>query len=126
MRSAFRQNLIGTSSIGDEDILLPDDPAIFDAILGRTETRKLTHKGIELDGLLYNSPELSDLRKRYGEKLTVELRIDDSNIGEIIVVCPKTGDLYRVSALHSDYAAGLSPMAAPGLQELLAQGIQQE
>tara|TARA_R110002096_G_scaffold436045_1_gene666016 strand:- start:2574 stop:4604 length:2031 start_codon:yes stop_codon:yes gene_type:complete len=96
------------SSIGDEDILLPDDPAIFDAILGRTETRKLTHKGTELDGLLYNSPELSDLRKRYGEKLTVELRIDDSNIGEIIVVCPKTGDLYRVSALHSDYAAGLS------------------
>ncbi len=97
-----------TSSIRDEDILLPDDPAVLDAILGRTETRKLTHKGIELDCLLYNSPELSDLRRRYGEKLEVELRIDDSNIGEIIVVCPKTGDLYRVPSLQADYATGLS------------------
>ncbi len=97
-----------TSSISDEDISLPDDPTVLDAILGRTETRQLTHKGIELDCLFYNSPEMSDLRKRYGENFAVQLRIDDSNIGEIIVVCPKTGDLYRVPALYSDYASGLS------------------
>lgn len=96
------------SSIADEDILLPDDPAVLDAILGRAETRTLTHKGIELDRLFYNSPEMSNLRKRYGANLSVELRIDDSNLGEIVVMCPKTGDLYRVPALHAAYASGLS------------------
>ncbi len=96
------------NSIADEDILLPDDPAVLDALLGRTETRVLTHKGIELDCLFYNSPEMSDLRKRYGEKFEVQLRIDDSDIGHIMVVCPHTGDLYRVPALHADYANGLS------------------
>ncbi len=96
------------TSIDDEDILLPDDATVFDALLGRKETRTLTHKGIELDCLFYNSHELSYLRKRYGSQFRVEIRIDDSNIGEIIVVCPHTGDLYRVPAIHSKYASGLS------------------
>ena len=81
---------------------------MFDALLGRRETRTLTHKGIELDCLFYNSHELSYLRKRYGSQFRAEIRIDDSNIGEIIVVCPHTGDLYRVPAIHSKYASGLS------------------
>ncbi len=96
------------SSIDEQDIPLPTDASVFDAILGRKETRTLTHKGIELDCLFYNSPELVDLRKHHGEKFKVDIRIDDSNIGEIIVICPFRGDLYRVPATNSDYAMGLS------------------
>ncbi|MEM9388489.1 MAG: Mu transposase C-terminal domain-containing protein [Pseudomonadota bacterium] len=96
------------TSIAEEDILLPEDPALLDAILGRVDTRTLTHKGIELDGLFYNAPELLYMRVRCGPKLTVELRIDDTDIGQIMVVCPKTGELYRVPALHYAYASGLS------------------
>ena len=97
------------ASIAPEDIMLPDDPTVLDALLGRSETRTLTHKGIELDCLFYNSPELTDLRKRYGEKLkNVEIRIDDADIGELTVICPKTGDLFNVPAIRADYASGTS------------------
>lgn len=96
------------SSIAPEDIMLPNDPTVLDALMGRSERRKLTHKGIELDCLFYNSPDLANLRKRYGEKLDVEVRIDDADIGELTVICPKTGDLYKAPAIRADYASGIS------------------
>lgn len=96
------------SSVEPEDIMLPNDPTVLDALLGRSEERVLTHKGIELDCLTYNSPELTNLRKRYGEKLKVELRIDDADIGQLTVICGKTGDLYTVPAVRADYASGIS------------------
>lgn len=97
------------ASVAPEDIMLPNDPTVLDALMGRSESRTLTHKGIELDCLLYNSPELTDLRKRYGEKLEkVEIRIDDADIGELTAICPKTGDLFNVPAIRADYASGTS------------------
>ena len=94
--------------IDSGDILLPDNVAQLDAILSRSETRVLTHKGIELDGLLYNSHELGGLRRRLGEKLQVQLRIDDSDLGRIVVLSPNTDELFTVPALLSEYANGLS------------------
>jgi putative transposase len=96
------------SSVAPEDILLPNDPRVLDALLGRSEERVLTHKGIELDCLTYNAPELTSLRKQYGDKLRVQLRIDDADIGQITVICPHTGDLYTVPAVRADYASGIS------------------
>lgn len=96
------------SSVASEDIMLPNDPTVLDALLGRSEERVLTHKGVELDCLTYNSPELTSLRKRYGEKLRVQLRIDDADIGQIAVICPHTGDLFGVPAVRADYASGIS------------------
>jgi len=71
------------SSINVEDIPLPEDPERIDAILGRREQRVLTHKGIEFEGLLYNSPEMTTLRMQLGEKLDVEICVDDGNIGKL-------------------------------------------
>ena len=96
------------SSIAPEDIPLADDPMRLDAILGASETRTLTHKGIELYGLYYNSPQLSELRRSVAEKLEVEVRIDPSDLGKIIVIGPGNGELYSVPALRADYASGLS------------------
>lgn len=96
------------SSIRPEDILMPDDPARLDAILGRIEQRRLTHKGIELDGLLYNSVELAELRKRLGDTLDVEVRVNDADIGTIIVFSPDKKQMFEVPALRSDYANGTS------------------
>lgn len=94
--------------ISAEDIPVPDDPARLDAILGRSEQRKLTHKGIELDGLLYNSPELTRLRQKLGEKLDVEIRVDDIDIGEIVVLSPDKKRMFKVPAIAVDYAKGLT------------------
>ncbi len=100
--------LMWASSIRPEDILVPDDPARLDAILGRAEGRVLSHRGIELDGLFYNSPELTGLRMRHGDRLDVEIRIDDSDIGKIIVLAPDKMRMFEVRCLSFEYADGLS------------------
>ena len=96
------------NSIDPSDISLPDNTAQLDALLGRTEHRVLTHKGIELNGLFYNSRELSDLQRRLGDKLKVDIRVDDSNLGSIIVLSPDNKLIYKVPALKGDYANNLS------------------
>jgi putative transposase len=76
------------------------------AILGRSEARKLSHKGIELNGLFYNSPELLNLSRRLGAKLDVEVRVDDADLGKIIVLSPDDREPIAVPALDIDYAKG--------------------
>jgi len=95
-------------SIRPEDILVPDDPLNLGFILGQSAKRILSHKGIELDGLFYNSPELTLLRRKMGEKLDVEVRVDNSNLGYIAVLSPVKGEVFRVPALKFEYANGLS------------------
>jgi putative transposase len=99
---------VWTKSIAPEDILVPNDPSELDAILGRSEIRKLTHKGIELDSLLYNSHELTELRYRFGHSLEVDVRADDSNLGHITVLSPDKTQRFRVQALNYEYANGLT------------------
>ena len=100
--------VVWQSSIRPEDILLPDDPAQLDAIMGRSEERRLTHKGIELNGLLYNSPELTDLRRQLGDKLDVEIRVNDADLGQIIVLSPDKTRMFKANVLTPEYANGLS------------------
>lgn len=96
------------SSVNLEDIRLPDDPERLDAILGRRESRVLTHKGIEFGGLLYNSPDMTTLRMHLGEKLDVEICVDDGDIGKIVVLSPDKKRMFTVPALAQAYAKGLT------------------
>ncbi len=96
------------NTVNTEDILLPDNPAELDAIMGRSDTRRLTHKGIELNGLSYNSHELTALRRKLGDKLNVELRVDDQDLGQIVVLSPDKRQMFIVPALAKTYAKGLS------------------
>ncbi|PKO52513.1 MAG: integrase, partial [Betaproteobacteria bacterium HGW-Betaproteobacteria-21] len=100
--------VVWNSTVNNEDILLPDNPAELDAIMGRSETRRLTHKGIELNGLSYNSHELAALRRKLGDKLDVELRVDDQDLGQIVVLSPDKRQMFMVPALAQAYAKGLS------------------
>ncbi len=96
------------SSIRPEDIRLPDRSTDLDAVVGRAYRRVLTHKGIEFEGLFYNSPELNDMRIQGGANLEVEIRVDESDIGSIYVIWPKTNGTYRVPARNMEYANGIS------------------
>lgn len=96
------------TGIAPEDIRLPDDPDSLSAILGRSDTRVLTHKGVEFDGLFYNSPEMIALRRREGDRLNVDIRIDDGDIGWIYVIAPDKRQHFKVAALARDYAQGLT------------------
>lgn len=112
-----------TKSIAAEEIRVPNDLERLDAILGRSERRVLTHKGIELNGLLYNSPELTALRRRLGDRLEVEIRIDPADIGVIIVIPPSQGKLIRAQALASEYALGLSEWQHKVIRRYAAQEL---
>ena len=101
-------SVMWAGSVNPEDIEVPDDPFDLGFILGRSEKRILSHKGIELHGLNYNSPELTALRRKLGEKLSVEIRIDTSDIGHIAVLSPDRSSVFRVPALQFGYANGLS------------------
>jgi putative transposase len=96
------------SSIRPEDIRLPDESTQLESIMGRVYRRVLTHKGIEFEGLFYSSPEVNDLRIKGGSNLEVEIRVDESDIGSIFVVWPKTNSTFRVPARNIEYASGIS------------------
>lgn len=93
-------------SIKLEDIRMAEDPNMLHAVMGRPLTRVLTHKGIEFEGLFYNSEALRELRNRYGARLDVDIRVDDGNIGSIHVIYE--GILIKVPALRYAYAEGIS------------------
>lgn len=96
------------SSISPDDINVPHDVLGLDLVLGRPDSRKLTHKGIELEGLFYNSNEVQELLLRYGGSLKVEIRVDESDIGHIFVISPNSRDYFTVPALDLEYANGIS------------------
>jgi len=97
-----------SSSIKPEEIMLPDNPARLDAILGSSEQRMVTHKGIEYLGLFYNSTDLIDLRRRIGDTFKTEIRVDAGNLGHIYVIAPDNSEVIKVPCLHQEYAAGLT------------------
>jgi putative transposase len=96
------------SSISFEDINVADETTQLQAILGRVHQRTLSHKGIELHGLLYNSPELTELRSRIGNGVEVEIRVDESDLGSIYALSPMNSVPYLVPCINSDYASGIS------------------
>lgn len=95
------------NSISVDEIPLPDDPKRLDALLGRPYTRTLTHQGIEFDSLVYNSQEMIDLRRRFGAKLEVDIRVNDSDLGHLHLIGPD-GEIYDIPALNNAYANGLT------------------
>jgi putative transposase len=96
------------SSISFEEINFADDTTQLQAIMGRVHQRKLNHKGIELHGLLYNSPELTELRRRIGNGVEVEIRVDESDLGSIYALSPMNSVPYLVPCLNPEYASGIS------------------
>ena len=95
-------------NISDDQIPLPDDLDFLEAALSKSAIRTLTHKGIEYDRIFYNSPALAALRRFKGSSFKVDIRVNDSDIAEIIVVSPITGELITAHAHCPGYASGTS------------------
>lgn len=80
----------------------------IDMLLGRHEECALTHKGVQVNHLLYNSVEMIDWRKQCGDKLSVEVLVDEGNLGQVHIKHPVDGHYVAVPALNQEYAQGLS------------------
>lgn len=91
-----------------DSIPFPCDVNELDFLLGATETRTVTHKGVELNSLFYNSKSLATLRAKHGDKLKANIRYQPSDLGCIYVIDPDNGNSLKVPALNAEYASGLS------------------
>ena len=90
------------------DRYLPPSSVAVDAAFSAACQRELSHKGIEFDSLFYNSPDLGALRELHGNKIKVEVRTCDDDLGHVVVVSPDQQTLIKVPALEVEYAAGLT------------------
>lgn len=88
---------------------LPADPNDMDCLTGSATTRDISHKGVNINNLLYNSREIEDLRKQIGAEIkNVTIRYNESDLGYIYVIHPVNGTQIKVPALNQPYAKGLS------------------
>lgn len=90
------------------DVELPTDPNLLEVMMCAQDERRLTHAGIELHGLFYNSADLGDILARYGDKLDVTVRYDEGDLGHIFVTHPDGQVHYKVPAVNQAYAAGIN------------------
>lgn len=96
-----------SNSIKPEDIQLAHNPAEIEILLGKTvEQKVVTHKGIEINNLLYNSAELMQIRRQRGDTFNVDIRIDESDIGYVYAMLGPQNYL-KVPALDHE-AHGIS------------------
>ncbi|MFT3897186.1 MAG: Mu transposase C-terminal domain-containing protein [Thermomonas sp.] len=95
-------------SIGDADQWLPPSSTVLDSAFSRRDNRILSHKGIECDGLFYNSADMQALREEHGTTLRVEVRMMDEDMGYLFVVAPDGRTIVKVPALDMAYANGMT------------------
>lgn len=97
------------SSIAPDEISLAHNLADIDMLLGKAILDKsVSHKGIEINNLLYNCPELMQLRRERGDTFKVEIRIDESDIGHLYVMLGAGHGYIEVPAIDQDYANGMT------------------
>ncbi len=65
----------------------PLHPEVISRIFGREEKRKLTALGVAAHGEYYQSPQVNDLYKLYGDRY-VDVIIDDLDLGHVLVKVP--------------------------------------
>jgi Mu transposase, C-terminal len=89
------------------DGLVPYPPSADDlrVLMGWTEQRTVTRRGVQLEYLLYSSDDLRALRGQ-----TVVVKIDPRDLGQVWVRDPREGQrrFIAVPANHPGYAVGLS------------------
>lgn len=96
------------SAIQPDLIRYADDLTRLEALIGRPYNRRLTHKGVELfGGLFWNTEELRQWRCVAGENLTVDVLVNEADLGQVVVTDGRD-HVYTVRSTRPDYAMGLS------------------
>ncbi|WP_420934420.1 Mu transposase C-terminal domain-containing protein [Alteromonas sp. A081] len=88
--------------------ILPESETALAFCMTHEEKRHLTHKGIEIFSMFYNSADLRALRCRKQDNYDVIVRADPEDLGRIWVFDDKNGDYICVPSITPEYATGLS------------------
>lgn len=89
---------------------LPCDPEEIRMLLCERKTRQLTHDGISLNCLKYNSDEATRIREVFGSDIDVEVLYDRRDLGAVYIRIPKSEQMIKLPCLNRRYADGLSLM----------------
>lgn len=95
---------VWTEKIQGMVLELPANPQLLDVITGIPATRTVFHYGIELDGLHYNSRELQEIRRSYGDNIKVQLKFYEDQVGFVHILDPKVNEYFRVDCVHLEFA----------------------
>ncbi len=80
----------------------------LDILFGIKRSGRLDHRGVVFENLRYHSPELHALRRRYGDSLTVEVKVDPADLGQVHARIDHSTPWIRATATAASYAQGLS------------------
>jgi putative transposase len=95
--------------IQPHDLAFMTEPERVDALIGTPLSRSLDHSGVVYKRLWYNNPELVEMRRELGdEAATVDIRVNLSDLGHLVVLHPVTNAPIRVRCLQFEYADGLT------------------
>lgn len=89
------------------DLRLPKNAEVLNVVITQSTSRKITSKGIEINGLRYASDALQEFRSPYAEK-TLTIRPNPDNLGSIQVLHPRTQQYFQVPCTRPGYAQGLT------------------
>lgn len=87
---------------------LPKSIEDMNVLLMYVNRRRLRRDGVQLNNILYNSNDVARIRAECGENISVQVRYDRTNLNEIYITHPKTGEQTPVPSTTPDYTDGLS------------------
>ncbi|MBO3461555.1 DDE-type integrase/transposase/recombinase [Aetokthonos hydrillicola Thurmond2011] len=87
--------------------LPPSNQELF-VLIGSITTRKITRRGVELFGIIYNSSELASLHSMSKEASKTTVKYDPTDLSQIYVFDQITRQFKEVPALNQEYTLRLS------------------
>ncbi|WP_242056747.1 MULTISPECIES: Mu transposase C-terminal domain-containing protein [Oscillatoriales] len=102
------RSVVWSTGVACFPLALPPSHLELKVLIGHVTTRKITRRGIEFEGLLYNSSELVRLRVQTAKSAKTTVKYDPTDLSRIYVFDESTHQFLEVPALNQDYTKGLS------------------
>jgi putative transposase len=110
---------VWTKGVAEFPVRLPLNNQDLKILVGATDKRVISRRGIEFSGLYYNSSELAQLRSNYEkedlrrksgkqQREKVNIKYDPTDLSKIYVFDPNNNQFIIVYAVNQEYTKGLT------------------
>ena len=99
---------VWSKSIASFPPALPPSMTELKVLIGATIERTITRRGIEFEGLIYNSSQLARLRSEMKQCPRTKVKYDPTDLSSVYVLDASNYQFLEVPALHLEYTQGLT------------------
>ncbi len=99
---------VWSKSIASFPPALPPSTTELKVLIGATIERTITRRGIEFEGLIYNSSQLARLRSGVQQSTRTRVKYDPTDLSSVYVLDSSSYQFLEVPALHQEYTQGLT------------------